>query len=648
MKKYALLFIASCLLASCGPPTKPDTASPLARQAEQLEREASYSQAAQLWQQLAQQSAPNERNNYLLAAANNLWLAGESHSASALLQSIDESALDKSAQVLLQLLRAEIALAQNQINLARNALATLPDRIDSRYRARRDQLEEELASLAQGPAAAPLRQLTQGGSQPGQDQQQANISAFVELARLPSRELDRMRQVRSSPSDQAWLDLALLARRYLFAPEQGGAAMSQWWNQHLAAAPDPATATLAVAAFQRSFSYPQRIAVLLPQQGNLKAAAATIRDGMLSAWAGLDSALAPEISFIPLSEDPTSAVGALLEAHEQNYDWVVGPLARESVDAVLSFPGSTLPLLLLNRPSPGVLAPPGLPVYTFALLPEDEARASADQALADGRRRALVLHSDDAWGERVANAFSEQFQAAGGEVLQRASFDPKESNHSAQLRSLLGLNEATARYRQLRGMLGLPVGFEPVPRQDAELVFLGARVGQARQLRPQLKFFDAGSLPAYATSQVYSGREDPRNDRDLDGVYFPITPWLLGQVEPEHNTPQPSREQSAQWFEGLENLSTAQLYALGLDVVRLLPYLRFLREEPELSLTGAHGALQVDQWGQVQRHLSPAHFEQGRPQLLPPAIPALGESEADGRQLSQVRRQSTTFSTKHP
>lgn len=634
------------LMQGCSTPTRPPEESPLERQARLLTEANDWPQAALVWEQLA--AAATAPDRYYLSAAEAWAKAGEWQAAAERLAQADPDALSTTQSHRWYLLQAELALRDGDFEQVRQALAALPDELHSRQRERRSRIQARLNEFAQGPAGRLLAQLLAAYDSVLLDHQ----SAFNDLARLPSWQLLQQRQLRSNPREQAWLDLAIVARRSLLDPATTGDALRFWWNAHAAYGPSPDEATAVVSAYHNTYGYPRRIAVLLPLNTRIKNAAQAIRDGMLTLWAQLPQAERPEIRFFALDENPVSAVGALLEARDGQFDWVVGPLRREAVQAVIEFPGNTLPLLLLNQPAlpdsslpaesdpeatppeeqteaaqattmaetapalpmvePMLAAASGLPVFSFTLLPEDEASASAQLAWQAGHRRALIVHSDDDWGYRVNTAFADRFTALGGEVLQTQAFDPQSSNHNDILRSVLGINLAAARQRRLQGLLGMPLGFTAVPRQDADMVFLGARVQQARQLKPQLRFHDAGHLPVYATTQVYSGMLDRRNDRDLNGVHFPLPPWMLdnGDITPQRSTVE-------RWFKRTELLGGAQFFALGMDIMRLLPYLEFLRNDPDTMLDGASGNLSINARGQVLRQLQEARFRNGRAQLEP-------------------------------
>ena len=60
-----------------------------------------------------------------------------------------------------------------------------------------------------------------------------------------------------------------------------------------------------------------------------------------------------------------------------------------------------------------------------------------------------------------------------------------------------------------------------------DMIFMAAFPTQARQIRPTLKFFDAGQVPVYAMSHLYDGKPLPTDGHDLDGVVFGDMPWIL-------------------------------------------------------------------------------------------------------------------------
>ncbi|HRE30628.1 MAG TPA: penicillin-binding protein activator, partial [Candidatus Berkiella sp.] len=64
-------------------------------------------------------------------------------------------------------------------------------------------------------------------------------------------------------------------------------------------------------------------------------------------------------------------------------------------------------------------------------------------------------------------------------------------------------------------------------RQDVDVIVMAAPPAQARQLKPLFDFYYAEDVPVLATSSIYSGSQNPRSDRDVNGVVFCDMPWLL-------------------------------------------------------------------------------------------------------------------------
>src|SRR5690554_7108230 len=88
----------------------------------------------------------------------------------------------------------------------------------------------------------------------------------------------------------------------------------------------------------------------------------------------------------------------------------------------------------------------------------------------------------------------------------------------------------------MRRLLRQSTEFEPRRRQDADWLFLVALPQQARQIKPTLAFNFASDLPVYSTSHVYSGEPNPSKDRDLNGIVFCDTPWLLDRKSTRLNS----------------------------------------------------------------------------------------------------------------
>ena len=148
-----------------------------------------------------------------------------------------------------------------------------------------------------------------------------------------------------------------------------------------------------------------------------------------------------------------------------------------------------------------------------------------------------------------------------------------------------------------------------------------------RQLKPQLRFFDAGSKPVFAMSRVFSGTVDGSADADLNGVVIPATRWALAEEDqqPELNS--------------LRNGAFGSLHALGRDAWNLLPWLSAMSRDRAFSFPGLTGDLSVGPDGKLIREPVWAEFRRGLPVELPELKP-LEPMAADGPTVPLAQIQS--------
>jgi outer membrane PBP1 activator LpoA protein len=347
---------------------------------------------------------------------------------------------------------------------------------------------------------------------------------------------------------------------------------------------------------------PQRVALVLPLSGRLEPAAAAVRDGFLTAtFAEPDEHARPEV--LVFDTDQLGPEGAYDSAVRAGVDFVVGPLSKNEVGRVAAVEHGT-PVLALNQLAEGA-APPG-DFYQFALAPEDEAAQIAARALADGHHNALALVSADDLGRRMLESFTVALERGGGRVVANEAFDPGATDHQSEIKRLLALDASQSRYRALAAVLGEKLEFQASPRQDADFLFLGAQAGQARLLRPELRFHLSTELAVYATSSVYE--PDPRANEDLDGIVFADMPWIVAPTADDPLLLALRELAAGEWQR------RARFYALGYDAYGLVSQL--YAGGGRARLAGATGLLTVDPDGRVHRELSFAQLRNGVPQAL--------------------------------
>ncbi len=460
--------------------------------------------------------------------------------------------------------------------------------------------------LAEGRARSALDALL-----PDDAARAANRAAlWSALGAVPSADLDAAVAGSPAPFD-GWLELARLARTEIFSAERFAPALQAWQARFPG---HPATA-IQVPELQATAGAigtpPRRVALLLPLHGRFAAAGAAVRDGFLAAWYA-DPAGGARPPVLVLDAGPQTAASAYASAVGQGADYVVGPLDKESLEALVAAGAVTKTTLALNYldPAPAGTAPnPRL--YQFGLGPEDEAGQVAERAWFDGHQRALAMVPSGAWGDRLLHAFRTRWLALGGELLEERRYPADTRDYAPPSKALLDVDASEARAAEVRRAIGRDLRFEPRRRQDADFVFMPGFPLQGRQLRPQLEYFGAGRLPAYATSHMFGGARDSERDRDLNGVTFGDMPWI---VDPGARDAALYDQLRSAWPAAGAG-GNARLYALGIDAYRLLGHLGRLRAQPEARLQGQTGSIGIDAQGRASRRLRWATFRNGIPVL---------------------------------
>lgn len=563
LRPLLVLLVGAMLLTGCD-------AMPLrgqsnhAAQAERDYAQGHFAQAAMGFMEAAG-SQRSMRDLYRLRAAEAWREEGDLERAAEALESIAEKRLDADAQTRLYLLQAEIALAQARTDDATTVLQALPAPARGRYQARYLELRAQ-AAMAQGDLFAAAVARAELGSL-----LRANEYAFnlQEIQKLLAR----------ADNDALSFGTATLSADHPLLPEAVRALEAR--GLPLPRRADGSTPALTSQMLDGNESYNAfaQVALLLPQGGQLGAAAEAVRDGFSSGYFHARGAR-PKVRIYDTGSTPEGARQALQRALDEGAQIIVGPLSREQVGAVFETgQSSRTPILALNR-SQGAPPPPGS--LSFAMTPEDEGIAAADRLSARGIQRVLVLGtSNDDYGQRAAQALAQRLNQSGGQVVASAMLPSSSPNYTGAIRT------AIAQAGQF------------------DAIFFTGRAQQGHLLMPQLKVANAASLPIYATSQITSGTGDARLDRELDGIEFTEAPWMISTV------PGTPRRESLAALDATRG-GGARLFAFGLDAFRLLGHLDTLRQNPQAVLPGATGQLRHDGFGQIVRSPAWARFRGGR------------------------------------
>lgn len=342
----------------------------------------------------------------------------------------------------------------------------------------------------------------------------------------------------------------------------------------------------------------QKIALLLPCQGQHAAAAKTIRDGFLAAYyKSLQRTPAdPRVQVYDTGQGE-NVTQAYQQALADKADFIVGPLTKPEVQAIAGIK-LDVPVLALNtipnsnrNPSPKKSAQSKSQsqshqanLYQFGLMPEDEIASTIENANRRGHKRALIIAPNNEWGQRMTSTFQKIWSHKGKEVTRVIAISPQQDMAELMQTALQDASKSG---------------------KNPDMIFLVASPELARQLTPLIHHYQKNQIPVYATSSVYSGKPAPKLDHDLDGIHFCDMPWVINQSLAQQEN---KSLLSDLWS---ENPSNPRYFALGIDAYQLAAQLA-QTGMPVSGSAGMTGFLHKD--GQrIQRQLVCAKFAGGVP-----------------------------------
>lgn len=293
---------------------------------------------------------------------------------------------------------------------------------------------------------------------------------------------------------------------------------------------------------------------------------------------------------------------------------VVGPLLKNNVEELMKSQ-TALNVLALNQPEATEDRPN---ICYFALSPEDEARDAARHIHEQGKQSPLVLVPRSALGERVTNAFAEEWHKLGGSTVLQQKF-----GSTAELK--MGINGGTgiamtgspvsASLPQQQGVTigGLTIPAAPTEAQitgngKVDAAYIVATPDEITLIKPMITMRNGSqsNVTLYASSRSAQSNAGPDFRLEMEGLQFSEIPMLAG------NNPQLMQ----QALSAVNNdYSLARLYAMGVDAWTLANHFSEMRQVPGFTITGNTGDLSAAQNCVINRKLSWLTYQQG--QIVP-------------------------------
>ncbi|MGC6158975.1 penicillin-binding protein activator [Enterobacter ludwigii] len=319
-----------------------------------------------------------------------------------------------------------------------------------------------------------------------------------------------------------------------------------------------------------------------------------------------------ELKIYDTSSKPLDQV--LAQVQQDGASIVVGPLLKNNVEELMKS-NTTLNVLALNQPEQ---VQNRANICYFALSPEDEARDAARHIHEQGKQAPLLLIPRSTLGDRVANAFADEWQKLGGGIVLQQKFgSASELRAGVNGGAGIALNgspvSASLPQQQSVTIGGLSI---PAPPTDAQIsgggkvdaAYIVATPQEIAFIKPMIAMRNGSQSGAtlYASSRSAQGTAGPDFRLEMDGLQYSEIPMLAGS--------NPALMQQA--LSTVRNdYSLARLYAMGVDAWALANHFTQMRQVPGFELNGNTGDLTATQDCVINRKLSWLKYQQG--QIVP-------------------------------
>lgn len=423
--------------------------------------------------------------------------------------------------------------------------------------------------------------------------QEQNTNADSKWNQLQHTSLNKLINTKTqNPSEQAWVDLAIISKKNQFQFPVFIRELQQWQQQN----PNhPGNALIPSQTILQSLltdnSNKQIIAVLLPLSGTYQSQGIAIKNGLLSAQASeFQNIDVKNIQFFDTAK--LGILNAYQSALSISPKLILGPLLKNEVLEIKNQPPLQTPILALNYSDTKARES----FYEFGLSPNDESQQMALHASQQGLFKALLIAPNDIWGKQQEQSLVSAFNQRGGKIQDVFYFNPKQNDFNKDIANFLKIN-AQHDLARSKGKASAQV-LENQIRKDFDVVFLIARDDAARAIVPQLRYYYVQKTPIYAMSASLASDGDSVKNVDLENIIICDIPW-----------------------QNQGNMTSTQRFnEVGYDALIISQNLQRLSSLTAFPLYAHTGALSLNTEQQIRRRVPCAplrHGELGASSVLP-------------------------------
>ncbi|MBA6232525.1 MULTISPECIES: penicillin-binding protein activator [unclassified Colwellia] len=423
-------------------------------------------------------------------------------------------------------------------------------------------------------------------------------SLWQALSVLSTWQLDQLSDL-NPPHIEGWQQLLTYAHKFGGDIDRFDRYLTQW-QRDFSAHPAQAIIKSLRAGKLATKQVIQNIAIILPLSGKQAVAGKAAQQGILAAYNNIPY---KNLSFIDTDTLDWSLLNERLITLDSHF--VIGPLLKENVDKYLALHEILIPSLLLNTPENVSL---NTEQFILSMRPEDEAFQAATTLSRKNYRAPVLLSHRDTASQRIAQAFTQQWQLLNGYLPEVVYFE-KGKKMQEQLKASLEVDLSQARIKDLKIRLKQSIDTESRNRRDIDMFYLVGSPAQTKLLKPYIDVNTspfAKIIPVYASSRSHSSKQDSSQHNDLRNLIFTEMPWLLSSQQQNAQLAQLSK---TLWPSRSDSLQ--RIFAMGYDSLYLVDKLPLMKQKPYIRHYGQTGILKLNSNNTLTRSLLWGIYQNG-------------------------------------
>ncbi|WP_017190075.1 penicillin-binding protein activator [Vibrio harveyi] len=536
------------------------------------------------------------QNDWLIMATKAAIQANELDQAELLIKRLSRQQLSEVQQAEWQLARATLQQKQGKYSQLLQGLNFKPSwKLPSEQWKDYYELRADAYQSLNQPFEANRQLVAEGQYASSAEQREISSRIWMNFGSYSENELTALQTEPSEDVLDGWLQLAIYAKTLSSNIPQLKNTLEHWLSEN----PSHPAAVYTPAEIQNILSLeivkPNNTALLLPLTGKFAPQAQLIRDGFIFAMMN-DQARDPSATLTVIDTHAYSADQIKQRLINENIDFVVGPLQKENVEKLQatldgSETGVKIPTLALNIPEE---VQAGTDMCYLALSPEQEVAQAAKYLFSQGYQFPMILAPNGAYGQRVVEAFNEEWSKYSSNKVATSYFGDKRQLQK-NINGVFGLQESQQRIAQMQSLMRISLESQPRSRRDVDAVYIVARSSELTLIKPFIEVAinpDAKPPKLFSNSRSNSGGA---TYEDLSGVAYSDIPML---INPD---PTIATQMNELWPD--QSNMEKRLEALGMDAYKLLGELPQMKLLPGYSVDGQTGVLSINNNCVVQREL---------------------------------------------